>query len=281
MARWLPTGLVVSALIALGYASGNPPIGAGRESPSGNANGREFPTEAPSLAISQEAKGEKKPPERKADFEVKLGAVCGEFLSNPKAAEKKYKQKTVEFTYKVFSVGETGTVIFRPLMKKSKDDPGTEVLIACPLLPESYDAGMRCSKGQMVKVKTKITGWIEGSKLITSSETTLTPIDKSSLLIVNSVDLAKEVDKDANAASQKYREGFIMTGVVDDLTRNNFRNAVVKLKGSDKTRFGVIIFDEDRYKTLKKGQDVELRCSGLNSAKDGEIEISGALLTNK
>lgn len=294
MTRRLPVFFVMSTLVLIGCGGGNAPKSDGgkpetkveqesarKEPPVTKENKSAVKTENDQKPKKvEEVKNEPKPVSRKADFEVSLAALVQEFAGDGNAALKKYQGKVVEFTEQVSGITE-GNVHFSVLVKRAKNETRL-ISVLCNALPEETDKAMRFSEKQKVKAQGKVAAWIN-NEILSLTDSSFMALEPSTLTAFTAADLAKEVERDIDAASAKFGKGFLLTGTVEELTmdKNIFGLGIAKMKGSEKTRIAIGIANDDKFRTIKKGQTIELRGWSIQRTDKNEISLSGILLKTK
>jgi hypothetical protein len=228
-------------------------------------------------ALSQWALGYRPWSAQKAHFSLNAEPFAKEFTADQEIAKSKYEDKVVELTGKVNDVsGFYGTRIVTVIIGRVGVS-GT--FIQCFLAPEYKAKGLHLSINQ----KVRITGGFECAPVyIVLGNCKLEELSKSEILHIRSGDLIKEFSKDPKAATEKYRDQWvIVSGEVEDLPQDGgFYKA--KLKGDGKKWISVTFappWQSDEQSFLKKGQMVRLRGQfPLQFTDNKEIALYGGFI---
>jgi hypothetical protein len=220
------------------------------------------------------------PKEHQAAYSVTAARITEEFHKNAVAAEKKYQGKliavegTVLSTYQN-SVRQIGGIVLTGSNPKS--DVRFPLQVSCDLKKKFVARVGLLGKGQKVRVKGTFANASGGN--VTLMEAEYEELTPSSLPRLMAETLAKEFAADFNAAQKKYGDKeVIVTGMVIDLLVKDGERSV-KLAGNDKVRIACVM-DEDEFKSLKKGEKVQIKGEVFQFVA-GEVVILSAFLIGK
>lgn len=225
-------------------------------------------------------KGGDQKTKREPDLSLTSLEMAKELIANDKAAEAKFKDKTIEVTGEVSSVGGKRSFSFKGMKRNDKELLAVEV--RCELAAENDGKASRLSKGQKVKAVGKFFGVSLGTYL-TLVDCTLVELEPSKVLTMSAMELAAEFERDKVAAAEKFeKKDIIVSGVFEGLFPDGPGNDV-QLTGNAKVKIAVAVggvYDRE-LDSIKKGQAIEMRgtCTGL--FLDNAIILNSGFLVNK
>jgi hypothetical protein len=260
MTRCLPALFVLFALVLIGCT------------PKGDGGKKD-------MKVAQDgSKNKKDSPEvknvapAKPDFEVTAESIAKEFMTDAKAAGAKYDKKYVEVTGEVNRVEQGDAFTF----KGAKKDKGNfdDAWVGCYVLSEDAPKSAQLSEGQKVKVVGKFKE-LRGPT-VTLNDCKVFELEPSKLLMLSAEDVAKEFEKDAKAATGKYKEKHaVVSGMLEDVREGSRPFAI--FKGTGKTRVAVEM-KQGEGSRLKKGQSTTVRGTFEGAAfKDNEAKMHSGL----
>jgi hypothetical protein len=211
--------------------------------------------------------------EPKADFACTAESFSKEFSKDKKAAEAKYKGKTIEVTGLVQLVMENGNIMLegKPGGNNFQDD--ISILIRSQDL---YTAG-RLSVGQKVRVTGKLADFAISVAGVVDCR--LEELEASKTPVVTPEVLAKELETDAKAAANKYGKGamVVLCKTWELIERkekgSSFPRTYLQMQGTEKSRI-LIIVNKDKFGAIKKGTPLEIRAMppfGVFALDDNEL----------
>jgi tRNA_anti-like len=202
-------------------------------------------TDNPSGVTESNKKDENKP-----DFAISSEELAKEFHVDADKAKSKYKDKIIEVTGEVWSIAprpDVKDVVV--VLHGAKDPKDGEKHIMIAMYPDQTAVASKLSRNQKVKIFAVHNYGYAGKKL--------EEIEKSAVIMVSSVDLAKEFGSNPEAAKKKYNEkaDIIVSGELEEVVKEgSFTYA--KLKGDGKMR---VSFTCQGIGEPQKGQIVHIR----------------------
>jgi hypothetical protein len=220
-------------------------------------------------------KDQKTPPkaaERKPDFNLTAEELTREIQKDKDAANKKYLGKLLELTGDVSSVasqegGKEASVQMEGAKRDPKDVLGMLVLVR--LQPKYAQTALQLSTKQKIKVTGEYGGATSLAAVLDNGA--VQELGISEVISVTAPELTAEFLKDPKAAAKYAKKELIVSGDVDDVTKER-GFTFAKLKGDGKARVSVTIGAMDAD-LLRKGQKVRLRCGSLGDVPFDNNEV--------
>jgi hypothetical protein len=218
-------------------------------------------------------KQEEKKSEATPEFKMTAAELAADWVKDEKAAEAKYKDKVIEVTGEVQHVGPTlDQIMLKGVKKDPKDALAFDIRLGIPV--EQWAQCARFSNGQKIKAVGKY--FSKTSKYyITITDCKVTELEKSKTVIISAEDLAREFEKDAEAAEKKYKgpDNVVITGVVESLRKEKDDSVYAVLKGTGKTRVATQVGFLFMTK-VEKGHMIEARVlMDFPEFRDNELRL--------
>lgn len=202
----------------------------------------------------------------KTDFSMDVQAWYDEWKKDKEAAEKKYKDKVVELSGEVLNLGDDPYGRVGYIYLKIKGD-----YIGVRCAAEDTQPWTKISPGSKVKLKgtpaqfSAFTGDLYPVVIVEAGA--------NPAIVISAADLAKECSANKDAATEKYKEKWLMIeGEIAGVEPNKSGGIDVFVKGDEKLRLECAT-DKEQIGSLKAGQPFKALCQ-FSKYQDSANSIS-------